>query len=53
LLTWTRIFNPPLGFDQRYLAIGVVEFENGVKAMGHTNVGETFDLRDGMRLQLE
>jgi scaffold protein (connect acetoacetyl-CoA thiolase and HMG-CoA synthase) len=53
LLTWTRIFNLPWGFDQRYLTIGVVEFENGIKAMGQINVDESFDLRDGMTLQPE
>ena len=30
LLTFTRIYNLPWGFDQRYLTIGVVEFENGI-----------------------
>ena len=53
LLTWTRIFNLPWGFDQRYLTIGVVEFENGIKAMGQINVDESFDLRNGMTLQPE
>jgi hypothetical protein len=33
LLTFTRIYNLPWGFDQRYLTIGVVEFENGVRAV--------------------
>ena len=35
LLTYTVIFNLPWGFDQRFLVLGVAEFENHVKAMGH------------------
>ena len=34
LLTYTVIFNLPWGFDQRFLILGVAEFENKVKAMG-------------------
>jgi hypothetical protein len=48
LLTFTRIYNLPWGFDQRYLIIGVVEFENGVKAMGRINVDESYPLATGM-----
>jgi uncharacterized OB-fold protein len=51
LLTFTRIYNLPWGFDQRYLVIGVVEFENGVKAMGQIAVDEGFDLKIGMTLE--
>ena len=51
LLTWTRIFNLPWGFDQRYLTIGVVEFENGVRAMGQIQVDESYDLKLGMTMQ--
>jgi uncharacterized protein len=53
LLTFTRIYNLPWGFDQRYLVIGVVEFENGVKAMGQIAVDEQYDLKTGMTLQPE
>ena len=53
LLAFTRIYNLPWGFDQRYLVIGVVEFENGVKAMGQIAVDEMFDLKTGMTLQPE
>ncbi|MRR52707.1 MAG: hypothetical protein EG825_17690, partial [Rhodocyclaceae bacterium] len=38
LLTFTAIYNLPWGFDQRYLIIGVAEFENKVKAMGQIKV---------------
>jgi hypothetical protein len=50
LLTFTRIYNLPWGFDQRYLTIGVVEFENGVRAMGQIQVDEKYDLKMGMLL---
>jgi hypothetical protein len=48
LLTFTRIYNLPWGFDQRYLLIGVAEFENGVRAMGQINVDEHYPLKLGM-----
>jgi hypothetical protein len=51
LLTFTRIYNLPWGFDQRYLTIGIVEFENGVRAMGQVAVDESFELKTGMRMQ--
>ena len=50
LLTFTRIYNLPWGFDQRYLTIGVVEFENGVRAMGQIDVDESYELKLGMTL---
>jgi len=40
LLTYTQINNLPWGFDQRFLTIGVVEFENGVRAMGQIIAGD-------------
>ena len=51
LLTWTRIHNLPWGFDQRYLVIGVAEFENGVKAMGQINADESTPLQLGMTMK--
>ncbi len=48
LLTYTQIFNLPWGFDQRFLVIGVAEFENGVKAMGQVNAGSVDELKVGM-----
>jgi uncharacterized OB-fold protein len=50
LLAFTRIYNLPWGFDQRFLTIGVVEFENGVKAMGQIKAEETTELKAGMFL---
>ena len=51
LLTFTRIYNLPWGFDQRYLTLGVAEFENGVKAMGQINADEKTMLRIGMVME--
>ena len=48
LLTFTRIYNLPWGFDQRYLIIGVVEFENGIRAMGQIRADESVKLDVGM-----
>jgi uncharacterized OB-fold protein len=50
LLTFTRIYNLPWGFNQRYLTIGVAQFENGVKAMGQIRADESYDLKLGMSL---
>jgi len=51
LLTFTRIYNLPWGFDQRYLIIGIGEFENGVRAMGRIDVDESYPLETGMALK--
>ncbi len=50
LLTYTQIFNLPWGFDQRFLIIGVGEFENGVKAMGQVQADSIEGLRPGMEV---
>jgi uncharacterized protein len=51
LQTFTRIYNLPWGFDMRYLTIGVVQFENGVRAMGQIDVDEEYPLKNGMVLE--
>jgi uncharacterized OB-fold protein len=51
LLTFTQIFNLPWGFDQRFLFIGVAEFENGVKAMGQIKADSVDELKLGMTLK--
>jgi uncharacterized OB-fold protein len=51
LLTFTTIYNLPWGFDQRYLVIGIAEFENGVKAMGQIKADFAEQLRIGMTLK--
>lgn len=51
LLAYTQIFNLPWGFDVRFLIIGVVEFENKVKAMGQIHADSLDDIKTGMRLK--
>lgn len=51
LITYTQIFNLPWGFDQRYLVIGVAEFENGVKAMGQVKADSVDELDIGMEVE--
>jgi uncharacterized OB-fold protein len=51
LLTYTQIFNLPWGFDQRFLVIGVAQFENGVKAMGQIKADALDELKVGMRVK--
>ncbi len=51
LLTFTQIFNLPWGFDERFLIIGVAQFENGVKAMGQIKAENAADLQIGMTMQ--
>jgi uncharacterized OB-fold protein len=51
LLTFTQIFNLPWGFDERFLILGVAEFENGVKAMGQIKADSIDGLKLGMTLR--
>lgn len=51
LLTYTQIFNLPWGFDVRFLVIGVVEFANGIKAMGQIHVDSLEEIKLGMQLK--
>jgi len=51
LLTFTQIFNLPWGFDERFLIIGIGEFENGVKAMGQIQADDIAGLKLGMKLK--
>ena len=48
LLTFTQVFNLPWGFDQRFLFIGLAEFENGIRAMGQIRAGAPGELAPGM-----
>jgi len=52
LLAYTAIFNLPWGFDQRYLVIGIAEFENKVKAMGQIRADSVDQLKRGMKLKV-
>jgi uncharacterized OB-fold protein len=51
LLTFTQIFNLPWGFDQRFIFVGVAEFENGVRAMGQIKANALDELALGMTLK--
>jgi uncharacterized OB-fold protein len=51
LVSFTVIYNLPWGFDQRYLVIGIGEFENGVKAMGQIKAEDGDPLQTGMQLK--
>ena len=48
LLTWTVIEQLPWGIDERGRVIGIVEFENKVRAMG---VVKAEKLRTGLKLR--
>jgi len=47
LLTYTTVWNLPWGIDERSRTLGIVEFENGVKAMGWLKAAEA---KIGMKL---
>lgn len=34
LVTWTRVWNLPEGFNEKFLVFGMVEFPNGLRASG-------------------
>jgi uncharacterized OB-fold protein len=52
LLAYTAIFNLPWGFDQRFLVIGIAEFDNKVKAMGQIRADSVDQLKRGMKLKV-
>ena len=47
LLTWTRVYNLPEGYMKPWLNFGIVQFENGVTAMGQIGFD---DIVNGMEL---
>ncbi len=47
LLTFTRVYNLSLAFDDRYITLGIVEFESGARALGRLDVAEP---ETGMKL---
>ena len=51
LLAYTQIFNLPWGFDERFLIIGVAQFENGVKAMGQVKADSLEGFKTGMKVK--
>jgi len=48
LLTWTRAFNLPEGYEMPWLNFGIVEFPNGVRATGV--IGFDDGIESGMAL---
>ncbi|MGD8997799.1 MAG: OB-fold domain-containing protein [Anaerolineae bacterium] len=50
LVTYTEIFNLPWGIDERSRTIGIVEFEDGVKAMGQIKAEKP---KIGMKLKAD
>lgn len=40
LLTWTRVYALPEGYESQYLIFGIVEFPNGLKASGRVEAGD-------------
>jgi hypothetical protein len=38
LLTWTKVYNLPEGYEKPFLLFGIVEFENGLRAAGRLEV---------------
>jgi uncharacterized OB-fold protein len=40
LLSWTRVWNLPDGYNVKFLLFGIVEFENGLRASGRIGVAE-------------
>ena len=50
LLTWTRVYNLPEGYMKPWLNFGIVQFENGVTAMGQIGFD---DIVNGMEVVKE
>ncbi len=50
LLTYTRVYNLPEGYMKPFIAFGIVEFPNGLRAAGQMGTDE---LRLGMKVRAE
>lgn len=50
LITWSQIFELPWGINERFLTIGICQFNNGLKAMGRLSTAE---VKAGMRMKAE
>ena len=46
-MTWTRVWNLPEGYTEKYLLFGIVQFENGLRASGQLEVDKP---KTGMQL---
>ena len=51
LLAYTQQFNLPWGFDERFLIIGIAQFENGIKAMGQIKAESLDGIKSGMTMK--
>ena len=51
LLAYTQIFNLPWGFDERFLIIGIAQFDNGIKAMGQIKAESLEGIHTGIALK--
>jgi uncharacterized OB-fold protein len=40
LLTWTRVYNLSIDFATRYITLGIVELDMGVRALGQLDIAE-------------
>ncbi len=40
LVTFTRVYNLSLAFEERYITVGIVEFQSGARALGRLAVDE-------------
>ncbi len=47
LLTWTRLYNLPEGFNESSITFGIVRYSNGLKVAGHLKVNQP---KTGMKL---
>jgi uncharacterized OB-fold protein len=50
LLTWTKVYALPEGYEKPFLMFGIVEFENGLRAAGQLEVDQP---KTGMSLQAQ
>lgn len=50
LITFTQIYQLPWGINDRFLTIGICQFDNGVKAMGRITTPE---VKNGMRMKAQ
>jgi uncharacterized OB-fold protein len=51
LLTYTAIYYLPCGFEQRFLILGLGEFENKIKALGQIKAESISQLKVGMQVK--
>lgn len=50
MITFTELYALPRGVDRVPLRLGIVEFENGVKAFGQIEIEDPANVKGGMLL---